>query len=59
MLQSLYARLLRRVEQEKIVAPIRQTKRRIPGQQRQYDADFEAQDNVEDNAELGCHTIEW
>lgn len=59
MLQTLYAGLLRRVEQEKVIAPIREAKRRIPGQQREHDADFEAQDNVENNAELGCHTSEW
>ena len=56
VLQTLYPGSLRRVEQEKVVAPIREAKRRIPRQQREHDAHFEAQDNVEDYAELGCHT---
>lgn len=56
VLQALQACLLRRVEQKEIVTPIRQAKRRNPGQQGEHYADFEAQDNVKDNAELGCHS---
>lgn len=49
-LQALRAGLVRRVNQKEIIAPIAQAERvRPPRQERQHEADFEAQDNVEDD----------
>lgn len=54
--QALQASLLRSVEKKIIVAPIAQTQRRQerhdmnPRQKRQHDADFQAQDNIEDDS---------
>jgi hypothetical protein len=53
--QALQAHLLRSVKQEKIVAPIAQPERWQerqdvnPRQERQHNADLQAQDNVEDD----------
>ena len=61
-LQALQAGLLRRVEQEIVVAPVAQPERRQerqnmnPRQEGQHDADFQAQDNVEDNRQSCRHT---
>jgi hypothetical protein len=59
--QALQAHLLRSVEQEKVVAPIAQPKRRQkrqdvnPRQEGQHEADFQAQDNVEDDSQSCRH----
>jgi hypothetical protein len=49
MLQALQTRLLCRVKKEVVVAPIAQSERVNPRQQCEHNADFEAQDDVEDN----------
>lgn len=59
--QSLQAGLLRGVEQEIVIAPIAQTERRQerqnmnPRQEGQHDADFQAQDNVENDRQSCRH----
>ena len=52
LLQALQSGLLRRVEQKIVVAPIAQPEGMQPRQQREHNANFEAQDNVEDDCEL-------
>lgn len=55
VLQALKARLVRRIDQKIVAAPIAQAKRRIPGQQREHQPHFKAQQNVEDDAQPGSH----
>lgn len=52
MLQALQSGLLRRIKQKIVVAPIAQPEGMQPRQQCEHNADFEAQDNVEDDCEL-------
>ena len=59
VLQTLESRPLGCVKEEKIVAPVTEAERRIPRQQGEHDTHLEAQDDIEDNAELCCHTCEW
>ena len=53
------ARLVRRIDQEVVVAPVAQPERGQeredvnPRQEREHEPYFEAQDNVEDNAQPG------
>ena len=49
VLYALQSGLLRRVEEKVVVAPIAQSERVNPRQQREHNADFEAQDDVEDD----------
>lgn len=53
-LQSVEPGLSRGVQKEIVVSPITQTEKslRNPGQQREYNANLQAKDNVEDDAEL-------
>lgn len=54
-LQTIETGLTRGVQKEIVVSPITQAEKslRNPGQQREHNANLQAQDNVEDNAELG------
>jgi hypothetical protein len=55
ILESVHSRLARRVEQKVIVAPVAQYSKRslrYPGQKREYQADLETKNDIEDNAEL-------
>jgi len=54
-LQTVETGLTSSVQKEIVVSPIAQAEEslRNPGQQREYNANFHAQDNVKDNAELG------
>jgi len=49
LLQTLQPRLLRGVDEEEVIAPIAQPERMHPGQKRQHDARFEAQNDVKDD----------
>ena len=54
-LQTVETGLTRGVQKEIVISPITQAEKslRNPRQQCEYDADLEAQDNVENNTELG------
>ena len=60
-LQTIETGLTRGVQKEVVVSPITQAEKslRYPGQQREYNADFQAEDNVEDDAELGRHDASY
>lgn len=51
-LQSIKSRLARRVEQKIIIAPVAQTEKtlRNPGQQREHNANFQAKNDVKNDA---------
>ena len=50
-LQRMHACFARRVQEKIVVAPVTQTKRtlRNPRQQHEHDADFQAENNIEDD----------
>ena len=56
-LQTVETGLTGRIEQKVVVAPVAQPEKslRNPWQKREHDANFQAKDNVENDAEFGGH----